>query len=132
MFTEVWERLRGYDKWVAAVASVESSEVNRTSHTNASGRVVGYTYDSGDVLVWADAHGERHEAYFKVPDESSLYQMISGEKIAIRYNPANPDEFFLRELLQTRVHRVVTWTVAILLFVGVVILGVWFRLSMHR
>jgi Protein of unknown function (DUF3592) len=124
MLAEIWERLRGYDEWVPTQATVESNAVNRTSHTDRYGRV-SYTYDSDEVLAWFDASGERHEASFKAPDDSSLYQMIGGEKIAIRYNPANPDEFYLRELLKTRVHTAISRVTVILLFVALVVLGGW-------
>jgi hypothetical protein len=126
MLIEIWERLRGYDKWEPAQAKVESSQVEETAHPDRSGNVT-YTYDSADVLVWVDRRGVNQRAYFHVPDDSPLYQVIDGEMVAIRFNPANPEQYYLRELLQTRVHTVVKLASVTLLFIGIVLLGGWLR-----
>jgi hypothetical protein len=102
MLIELWERLRGYNKWIETEAKVESSQVKETQHSDDG---IDYsTYDSNDVLVWADQQGENQRAYFKVPDDSPLYQLVGGETITIRYNPAEPDQYYLRELVETRIH----------------------------
>jgi hypothetical protein len=104
MLIEMWERLRGYDKWVETQAKIESSNVKRTSHTDRAGNV-SYTWSSGDTLVWADSQGDQRRAEFKVDDESPLYQLVGGESVTIRYDPQNPDHFYFRDLLQSRVRR---------------------------
>jgi hypothetical protein len=118
MLIEIWERLRGYDKWVQTEAKIESSDVEKQPIRNRSGVVVDYAYSSGDTLSWTDASGEKQYAPFTVPDDSPLYQLVGGETVTIRYNPAKPDEFYYRELLRTRVHTAIKTTLGVLLFVA--------------
>ena len=122
MLIEIWERLHGYDKWVQVEATVESSRVKETAHSDRSGNV-SYTYGSGDVLVWTDRQGARKTGSFTVPDDSPLYQLVGGESITIRYNPADPDEFYFRELLRTRVNSAIKRFIFIVTFFGIVVLG---------
>jgi hypothetical protein len=115
MLIELWERLRGYDKWVQTEAKVESSDLEKTPVVDRYGKVVSYSYSSGDTLTWTDAAGEKQYADFTVPDDSPLYQLIGGETLTIRYDPAQPDRFYLRELLRTRIHTAVKTTLISLL-----------------
>lgn len=117
MVIEIWERLRGYDKWIQAEATVESSNVEKTPIQGRYGGTVGYAYSSGDRLTWIDRQGEKQYADFTVPDDSPLYQMVGGETVTIRYDPANPDRFYYRELLRTKVHTAVKSTLIALVFV---------------
>jgi hypothetical protein len=48
MLIEIWERLRGYDKWVQTEAKVESSQVEETVHSTRYGIV--YSYASGLIV----------------------------------------------------------------------------------
>lgn len=124
MLVEIWERLRGYDKWIQTEAKFESSELKRIEHVDENG--IAYdTYESSDVLVWPDQQGENQRAYFTVPADSPLYQCIDGESIEIRYNPIYPDEYYLRELLQTRIHAVVRRVVVTLLMICFLTFFVW-------
>jgi hypothetical protein len=122
MLIELWEKLRGYDKWVQTEAKVESSEVEKTPQTNQYGTQVGYSYSSGDILTWTDASGEKQCATFTVPDDSPLYQLIGGETLTIRYDPASPDHFYFRELLRTRIHTAVKTGLIVILFGGLFLL----------
>jgi hypothetical protein len=101
MMMELWERLRGYDKWIEVDAKISSSEVQKTSHMDRAGNVY-YTYGSGDEITWMDSSGQEHSADFNVSDDSPLYQLVGGEKVTIRYNPSNPDEYHYPELLRAR------------------------------
>jgi hypothetical protein len=121
MLIEIWERLRGYDKWIETEAEVESSKVSETLDSE-SGNV---TYGSGEVLVWADQQGENQRAYFTVPDDSPLYQFVGGESIPIRYNPAEPDEYYLRELVETRIHTIAKRVVIPLVLICFYALFAW-------
>ncbi len=104
MLIERWEKLRGYDKWIEAAATIESSKVRETAHNGRDGSV-SYSYDSGDQLIWVDVQGIKHSAQFRVDDESPLYQLVGGETVEIRYNPARPESYYFRALLQSRVRR---------------------------
>ena len=97
MLIEIWERLRGYDKWIETDATVESSEA---ANYQLHGRDLS---SSEDVIVWTDAGGEKHRAPFRVQADSPLFQLVQGSTISIRYNPADPEEYYFRELLQARV-----------------------------
>ena len=102
MFLELWERLRGYDQWVETQAAVERSDVSVTSYTGRSGEVID-TYDAGDVITWTDSRGEKQYATFDVEEGSPLFQLVGGESVTIRYDPAHPDRFYYRDLLRSRV-----------------------------
>lgn len=108
MLIELWESLCGYDKWTPTEATVESS--------NYSDREVTYGYDtrpdgvtrpetttvsqSTSVITWNDESGRQYRSQYTVTKPSPLFEMYGGEKLAIRYNPANPRDFYLRELRQ--------------------------------
>jgi hypothetical protein len=99
MLIEIWERLRGYDKWIKAEATVESS---RVEHIQV--RTGGYE-QSDKVLLWTDGTGERHRAYLEVTAGSPLNNLLLDPGIEIRYDPADPDQYYLRELLKYRVMK---------------------------
>ena len=117
MLIELWEKIRGYDKWVETEAIVEESLV--TTHENDGGQFS----VSDEVLVWADSQGERHRAAFAVREDSALYQLVEGSTIRIRYSPADPEEFYIRELVQARVrawmYGIVVATVMIAILAGI-------------
>ena len=109
MLIEFWESLCGYDKWTPTEATVESS--------NYSDRVVTYGYNtqsvdgltrpetttvnqSTSVITWTDESGKLYRSQYTVTKPSPLFEMYGGEKVPIRYNPANPSDFYLRELRQ--------------------------------
>jgi hypothetical protein len=115
MLIERWERLRGYDQWTITTARYESAEFKQTGHLERNGDIT-YTYASEDELVWTDTSGSRHSASFAVPDDSPLYQNIGGESVEIRYDPARPDRYYYRELLQTRLatlRKRILWTLGL-------------------
>jgi hypothetical protein len=120
MLIEIWEWLRGYDKWIQVEAKVESSNVEETKQT-VHGQPAPSTWASRDELVWSDRQGHRRSVEFKVPDDSPLYQLIGGETVTIRYNPAKPEKFYYRELLRTRVHTAIK-----MIFLGLLFLGALF------
>lgn len=126
MLIELWERLRGYDKWVEAEAKVESSDVEQTAHRNRDGSM-SYTWASGDQIVWIDSRGGRQCASFQVDDESPLYQLVGGEQIRIRYNPAKPEQYYFRELLQSRIRRFFQLALYAFLFLIVLTFLIWLR-----
>jgi hypothetical protein len=117
MLIEIWERLRGYNKWIQTEAQFESSKVEESKQFGAYRQQDGSTWASDDVLVWTDRQGQRHGVEFQVPDDSPLYQFVDGETVTIRYNPAKPDQFYLRELLRTRVRTAFKTTFLVLLLV---------------
>ena len=101
MLIEMWGRLRGFDKWVEAEATITAADMEQTAHMDRGGNV-SYTYGSGDEITWTDELCQKHSADFKVSDDSPLYQLVGGENVTIRYNPSNPDEYYYPELLRAR------------------------------
>ncbi len=125
MLIEIWERLRGYDKWIQTEARIESSQIKRTTGFPAS-------WVSKNKLVWSDRSGEAQRANLTVPDSSPLYKFIEGEAMTIRYNPAEPDRFYLPELLRTRVHTALLRTLNGLYYLGIILLLLWDLSRHHR
>jgi hypothetical protein len=52
------------------------------------------------VITWTDTSGKLYKSQYTVTQPSRLFGMYGGEILAIRYNPANPHDFYLRELRQ--------------------------------
>jgi len=131
MLIELWEKLRGYDKWVETQAKIEQSQMREVRHTNRDGSV-SYTYSSSDVLTWVDAQGVTRSADINVDDQSPLYQFVGGESVTIRYNPRDPTRFYYRDLLRSRVHfffRILLFGVVLSTFI---LLAVCFRIFFGR
>jgi uncharacterized protein DUF3592 len=120
MFLELWERLRGYDKWVETQATIERSDVTATPYSGRSGRVIGYNYDAGDVITWQVPNGERQYASFDVKEGNPLFQLLSGESVTIRYDPAHPDRFYYRDLLRSRVNSAGKSVLIVLVLAGLI------------
>jgi hypothetical protein len=126
MLIEFWERLRGYDKWVQAHAVVCRSGTERIEH---SGRYGPYsTTEAGDVIEWKDPTGEKQYADFNAPEGSKLFQLVAGDTVEIRFNPAKPDEFYCRDLVRLRVRQGVAGTITVILVVTLYGLIIWARI----
>lgn len=126
MLIELWERLRGYDKWIETEARIESSQMRETPYTNRDGSV-SYTYDASDMLTWLDAQGEKQYAAFTVDDLSPVYQLVGGESVTIRYNPQDPSQFYYRDLLRSRVKLYARTSLGIAALVAVALAAAFLR-----
>ena len=91
-----------------------------------------YNYSSGDVISWTDPTGENHHADFDVDERSPLFQYVGGESGPIRYDPADPDRFYYRDLLKSRVNSAIRTTVTLLAIAVFLICAAWLRLSGRR
>jgi hypothetical protein len=112
MLIEAWERLRGYDKWTLAVATVKSttlSQIDIGSDRSKSPLTVGW--ESICKISWQDKSQIEHTAVFRAYEESPLYQLCEGDAVNIRYNPAKASEYYLRDLIQSRLAR--SWKLTI-------------------
>jgi hypothetical protein len=106
MLIEAWERLRGYDKWVAAVATVQSTSLSRVDvGTEKSKSPMPVGWESISKISWRDMNQIEHTAEFRAYEESPLYQLIEGDEVRIKYDPANPSEFYLPGLIRSRLAR---------------------------
>jgi hypothetical protein len=125
MLVELWERVRGYDKWVRTNAVVCRSGTERIEHSGRYGPY--YTTEAGDVIEWTDPNGEKQYADFNVPEGSKMFQLVAGDTVEIRFNPAKPDEFYYRDLLQVRVRQAVGGTLATVVVLTLYGLMIWAR-----
>ncbi len=121
MLIEIWECLRGYNKWIQTEAKIESSNLEKVKAYDINGNQTTIS-ESDDKLVWTDKMGQRQSAEFCVPDDSPLYQFIGGETVTIRYNPAKPEEFYYRELLRSKVHTAFKSALFCVFMIGVLLL----------
>jgi hypothetical protein len=129
---EIWERLRGYNKWIPAVATVQSSTLApirfNDVEAGTDGNKQAIAWEAVCKIVWDDRHCTRHTAEFEVFEESPLYQLTDGDTVSIRFNPDKPEEFYVPGLIQSSVARawkLGIWAVLIILvIVGFVV--VWF------
>jgi hypothetical protein len=95
MLIEIWERLCGYDKWIETQAKVDSASEIR--------KMLGKRFQespesrsSGRLLFWKDQYNRTQCGAFVTHDISPLYQLLDGETITIRYDPAKPDRYYCR------------------------------------
>jgi hypothetical protein len=107
MLIELWECLRGYDKWIETEAEVKSAELSEINFPGSKDRrnkqENAIAWNSECRFVWQDPAGVQHAGSFVADEESSLYQLSEGEKFSIRINPRNLEDFYIRGLLESDV-----------------------------
>jgi len=127
MLLEIWESLRGYDKWVRTDATVKTSELaqqwiaaspSEKGEQKPRGAAI-KEWRSTCTLAWADGANREHTAQFEVSDNSPLFQLYEGMIVSIRYDPNNPAEFYLPGVMKSRVVSGVKWTALFLFWTGV-------------
>jgi ribosomal 30S subunit maturation factor RimM len=126
MLIEIWEHLRGYDKWAQTNAVVCRSGTEQVEHQGRYGTY--FTTEAGDVIEWTDPTGEKQYADFNAPEGSKLFQLTTGDTVEIRYNPAKPDDFYYRDLLQLRVRQAAGATLVVLFVLSFYGLMIWARM----
>ena len=115
MLIEIWERLRGYDKWTQTEATIRSSDLEDVDVGIPSGsycpdRTIDEWQSFCDI-AWTDASGTQHTAEYSVSEDSPLFQLYEGQKVILRYNPADPDHYYLRGVLRSKVLSTLKWRV---------------------
>jgi hypothetical protein len=123
MLIKLWERIRGYDRWVQTDATIKSSSME--DHVYDYRGQIKHEYESVDTLVWTDREGNQQTAPYRVPDDSPLYQLVGGEKVTIRYNPRNPEECYFPELFKGRLRHFLLQLAIVVLFLGAILVGVF-------
>lgn len=103
MHTGIWLRLRGYDKWIQTEAKILSSELTEPDaglERNEKRSNLGspLQWHSTCTIGWTDTSGISHTGSYTISELSPLFQLYDGQTVPIRYNPASPEEFYLREL----------------------------------
>ncbi|MFZ1086760.1 MAG: DUF3592 domain-containing protein [Terracidiphilus sp.] len=120
---EIWERLRGYDKWIQTEATVKGSRVSSYS---------GQGCRSENVLSWNDAFGKTHRVRYFVWDDSPLFQLYEGQTIALRYNPKKPSRFFCRALFHARMYRAIKMTFLLIFLLSLLVLSSWLKVRWRK
>lgn len=92
MLIELWEKIRGYDKWIRTEAKLGQSEFERTAYRRKEERLYAYRFEQ--CLEWVDQQGQSRSARFRVPDGSLLFPRSDGDRVVIRYDPANPENYY--------------------------------------
>ncbi len=104
MLIEVWERLRGYDKWPQAVATIESSKLEEVEEYQRRGPSR-YRWQGDEELVWLDQSGTTRRESIAVGEDSPIFRLYEGKPVTVRYSPSIPAEFHVREHLRYQVNR---------------------------
>ena len=78
-----------------------------------------------DVMVWIDPSGEKHRAGFTVNEASPLFQPIEGSTFPIRYNPADPEGYYHRELSETKAVKFLALVIAVIGFIPLALFVIW-------
>jgi hypothetical protein len=100
MLIEIWERLRGYDKWIETEATIESSHLDEViAGATRSGKPI-YEWQGNEEISWVDKDGVQQCEPLAVSENSPVFQMYEGNPLVIRYNPDSPSDFYVREQLR--------------------------------
>lgn len=115
MLIEIWERLRGYDKWIQTEATITASDLTeeevRTVHSEVGGDEAMTEWRSTCNIAWTDMFRTPHSAAYIVSEGSPLFELFEGQTVTIRYNPAYPAQYYLRAELRSKVASTIKWTV---------------------
>lgn len=126
MLVEIWEWLRGYNRWTQAEARIAFLKEDHVYH-DAGGKELHYSHVTGRRLVWTDALGQTHQAPFKQLGDEPKYQLAEAEIEAIRYNPTNPEQFYCRRLSTLKIRYYVSMTFSIIFVIVFCIGYIWIR-----
>lgn len=105
MLIEISERLRGYGKWVRTEATIQLSTLQEPEAGKEWGEKRNYdnTYLAWQAtceVAWTDAFGNSHTGKFVADEGSPLFHLYEGQTVELRYDPANPDRFYIRGMLR--------------------------------
>jgi hypothetical protein len=121
MLIEIWERLRGYDKWVQTEATIKSSHLDEVIvAATRSGEPI-YGWQGNEEISWVDKDGVQQCEPLAVSENSPVFKMYDGNPVVIRYNPASPYNFYVREQLRYQVNLGAKILLASLVAAGVIL-----------
>ncbi|MGA7339917.1 MAG: DUF3592 domain-containing protein [Terracidiphilus sp.] len=124
MLIEIWERLRGYDKWIQTEAAVQSSHIDEVVvAATRSGKPI-YGWQGNEEVSWVDKDGVRQCEPLAVSESSPVFKLYDGNPLVIRYNPASPCDFYVREQLRYQVNLGAKVSLAVLVAAGAILLVV--------
>jgi hypothetical protein len=119
MLIELFAHLRGYDKWMPAVATVQSTTLSRVGDVgkDKSKLRLALGWESVCKIRWQDQNQTEHTAVFQAFEESPLYQLCEGDTVNIQFNPAKPSEYYMPGLIQSGLKRTWKLTVYVLMLI---------------
>jgi hypothetical protein len=126
MLIELWEKLRGYDKWPETEATIISGERVRRALRMHDPKL---TQVSADMLVWKDQYARKQYGPFVTYDTSPLYQLLEGQTILIRYSPVQPNRYYSRPLFLGWLLHLTKAAVAVAVGGGIIVWRVWMIVS---
>jgi len=121
MLIEIWERLRGYDKWIETAATIKSSKLEEVVVSARKDGTPIYGWQGDEEIVWTDRDGDKQCEQLEVMEDSPVFQLYDGNPVVIRYNPANPSHFYVREQLRYEVRRSSKVILVVLVVIGIVL-----------
>jgi hypothetical protein len=123
MLIELWEKIRGYDKWVETTATVVSSVPTPAGVLDGGKACKNPTatqWNSAIQVAWNDDAGHAHSEQFEVGEESPLYQLCEGDTLPVRVNPKRPDEIYVPGLIEANAMSV--WKGVLTIVMGFLLL----------
>ncbi len=121
MLIETWERLRGYDKWIQTEATIKSSSVDEVIVATSRDGTPIYAWQGNEEISWVDKDGSKQCEPLTVSENSPVFKMYDGNPLVIRYNPAFPYIFYVREQLRYKVNLGAKVFLAGLVTVGLIL-----------
>ena len=106
MLIDLWEKFRGYDKWVETHASVSAATVQQSAVIVGSAKKTNQSQNalfinSAVRIQWNGPDGKTYSEKFEAAEESPLYQLCEGDTLTVRMNPRRPDEIYIPGLLES-------------------------------
>jgi hypothetical protein len=126
MLIEIWEKIRGYDKWIETEATIVSGEKVRRAMRLRGAQSSDV---SADLLMWKDQFSRRQYGPFVTYDTSPLYQLLDGETILIRFDPAKPDRYYNRPLFVGWLLHLSKAAIAVAVGGGFIVWRIWMIVS---
>jgi hypothetical protein len=121
MLIEIWERLRGYDKWIQVEAAIKLSEMEEVvrGHSRYGDEPI-YSWQEYQELLWKDPSGKKWKKSVTVGENSPIFKLFDGKSVTIRYNPSSPDEFYVREELRRKVNLIAKIAIGVIAIICVI------------
>ena len=114
MLIEIWERLRGYDKWIETEATIKRLDSEVIVAVSKRGSPI-YGQLGDDEITWIDEEGAIQRETLVVSTVFPVYKIYDGNPVLIRYNPDSPRQFYVREIMRCHVNTWAIGTPAILI-----------------
>ena len=113
MLLELWEHLRGYDKWIQTEATILAADLEELKIEDRDGVDVPIDdWQSLSTISWTDSNGYSCSGEYVVEENSPLFHLYEGQTLTIRYNPQAPHKFYIRGVLRSQILSTLKWKVA--------------------